>query len=104
MTSPRILPGDKFTIEYGGGKQIEVVALAGKRQRELGKILDELRQCEQTQEIERMCDLAEQALAYCMDKETAARMWETDLDAELAMEIAGGTFAKQSLDLEEVKK
>ena len=104
MTSARIMPGDKFEIEYGNGKKIEVVALAGKRQRELGKILDELRKVEETQEIERMCELAEEALKYCMDEKTAMKMWETDLDAELAMEIAGGTFAKQSLDVDEVKK
>lgn len=100
----RIMPGDRFPVKYGNGKTIEVVALAGKAQRELGKLIDQLRKTEESQEIEQACVVAEQALAYCMDEEKAKKLWETELDLELAMEIAGATFAKQSLTVDERKK
>lgn len=103
-TPARIMPGDEFTVSYGNGRSVTVVALAGKRQRELGKLLDELKAVEQSQEIERACELAEEALRLCMDESTASAMWESELDLELAIEIAGSTFAKQSLTADEKKK
>lgn len=104
-TKPRVMPGDVFSVEYGGGRSVEVVALAGKAQRVLGALLDELRKTEQSQEIERACELAEQALYLCVsDKQKAESMWETELDVESAIEIAGATFAKQSMSVGEQKK
>lgn len=101
---PRILPGDKFVVAYGGGKHIEVSALAGRSQRELGKLLDELKNIEQRQQIERACEIAEECLAVCLGKEKADQLWSTELDIELAIEISGATFAKQAMTADELKK
>lgn len=98
------MPGDTFSVTYGNDSTVDVVALAGKRQRELGRLLDELREMENKQQIERACEIAEQALSMCMDPVLANELWESKLDIELAIEIAGSTFAKQSLTPEEQKK
>jgi len=101
---PRIMPGDTFSVSYGNGSTVDVVALAGTRQRVLGRLLDELRELEKKQQIERACEIAEEAICLCMDETKAMELWDSELDIELAIEIAGSTFAKQSLTINEQKK
>lgn len=99
-----IEPGTKFPIGYGNGREIEVEALAGRKQAQLAKIVKVLQEAESNGRGLDVFDLCEEALAICVGPEKAAELFESTVDAELAMEIAGKTLGKQVLTEDERKK
>ena len=101
---PSIEPGEKFKVGYGKGHEIEVVALAGRKQRTLADKVRELVAAESEQRGLELFQLAEEALALCVGDERATELFDTVLDAELAIEIATATLGKQALSEDEEKK
>lgn len=99
------MPGEKFTIQYGGGKTVSVTALAGRQQRELTRLLSDMQRLgESGADIESAWEAAEKALAMCVGDDKAAELWASDVDFEIACDIAGKTLGKQRLSEDEQKK
>ena len=101
-----IAPGEKFTIGYGNGKELEVVALNGNGQRKLSNAIAEMAGLEGEGGLAafKLFDLAYDAVVICVGTEKADELFDTDVDAELGMEIASKVLGKQSLSEEERKK
>ena len=102
-TPPRIEPGDKFTVEYGG-KTAVVVALAGRKERELAKQIAAIAELENIGGAEtfKIFELTYEAIKLAMPDATED---ELDLlDAKSMMEICGKCLGKQALSDEDKKK
>lgn len=99
-----IEPGQKFPIEYGNGNRLEVVALAGRKQRQLADVVKRLAAAESNGTGLDAFDMCEEGLAICVGKEEAAALFETNVDAELAIEICTKTLSKQQLEGDDLKK
>lgn len=99
-----IEPGQPFEIEYGNERKLEVVALAGRKQGQLQKLLGRIGSAEADGNAENILDMAEEALAICVGTEKAAELFNTIIDLELAMQICQKTMLKQVLSEDERKK
>lgn len=108
-----IFPGQEFTVEIGGGKQMQAVALTGKQQRELGECIDKINSAIRAVHIDGKAnpltlveeyDATRAALACCYDSETADQLLETELDTQLAFELAQAIYFKQAIDADDKKK
>lgn len=99
-----IEPGQSFTIQYGNDHTIDVVALAGRKQRLLANKIKELVSAEREGRSLDLFDLSEEALAMCLGDERAAELFESAVDAEMAIDIATKTLGKQSLSDDDKKK
>lgn len=118
-----IEPGEPFTIEYGNGHELTVIALAGRKQGQVLTLLTEIGRAEETKDYSFAAELVEKALAVCLGggaeggNETeparqkreaanakAAEMFDTVLDIESASDIVRSTLNKQSLSEADKKK
>ena len=99
-----IEPGTKFLIAYGNGHELEVTALAGRKQRQLADLVKKLAAAESSGEGLDAFGYCEEALALCVGEENAAELFDSAVDAELAIDIATKTLSKQQLSEEDRKK
>jgi hypothetical protein len=118
-----IEPGERFTVEYGNGHQLEVIALAGRKQGRVLSLLSDIGKAEETREYHLAGDKVEEALAICLgggseggnESETerqkresanakAADLFDTVLDFESAADIVRSTLSKQALSEDDKKK
>lgn len=98
MTS--IEPGEKFSIEYGNGHTVEVVALNMRQRRALIKLLAAVQDADPHEAL----DSIEEALRCCFPAELNADIFDElvdSLDEEMAMEIVQKTMEKQRLSEDE---
>lgn len=100
-----IEPGDLFPVGYGNGRVIEVKALAGRAQRILADRVKDVIEAENSAgKALELFGMAEGLLALCVGPERAAELFETEVDSEMAIEIATKTLGKQALEPEDKKK
>ncbi len=100
----KLVPGDKFTISYGNNEELVVKALSGNGQRKLGKVIKALAAVEDGGDAFGLFDLAFEALTICLGEDKAEQLYETDVDAEIAMEIATKVLGKNQMSEEDRKK
>ena len=104
----KLVPGEKFTITYGNDEELTVKALSGNGQRKLGKVIRALASVEDGEDKDKdpfgIFDLAFEALSICLGEDKAEKMYENDVDAELAMEIATKVLGKNQMSEDDRKK
>lgn len=96
-------PGDKFTVGYGNGHTIQVVALSGRQKRNVIAMLEEIKslQAESASKL-RLFEIAEDAVRVCVPGLTEEQIDKMDETQQL--EIVGKTIAKAALSEDEIKK
>ena len=100
-----IEPGEKFTIEYGKGHQIEVVALNGRQRIEATKCVAEMQRASKEGDIDaqaKALEWLEQVTRFCAPSMTDEMIDKTD--DELQIQIISQTMMKASIEVEEAKK
>ena len=101
-----IEPGERFAVEYGNKRQVEVVCLAGGKLGRLIRLLSDIQASESNNKtVEAFEDYVPSALAICLGDEASAKtMWEDSLDMESAMQIIQATIAKQAVTGDDLGK
>jgi hypothetical protein len=101
-----IEPGERFAVEYGNNRQVEVICLAGGKLGRLVRLLSDIQASEANNKtVEAFEDYVPNALAICLGDEAIAKtMWEESLDMESAMQIIQATIGKQALSEDELGK
>jgi len=96
-------PGERFTVKYGNGHTIEVVALSGRQKRKVMSLVDEVSQMQSTMQSKtRLFDIAEEAFLLCCPDASDELM--DKLDERLQLEIVGQTLQGATLSDEDKKK
>ena len=99
---PAIEPGEPFTVQYGNGHTIEVVALSLRQKRLITQLLISVQNLTVTAEsIDDLYGKCEDMVRMCCPTVTEEQMEQ--LDECLSMEIASNTLAGAALDGEEKK-
>ena len=95
-------PGERFTVKYGNGRELEAVALSFRQERELAKLEDKARELTKAYEI---FDLFESALPIAlphMSEEEISALVDT-LNLELLQSLLKSINEANSLS-EDVEK
>ena len=100
-----IEPGEKFAIEYGNGKQLDVVCLAGRKQSRIMKLLSDIQKAEKENTLGNLGDLFLECLVICTGDEAKANdLFENSVNYEMIGDIVSKTTAKQTLTEDDAKK
>lgn len=100
-----IEPGDSFTIEYGKGHRLEVVALNGRQRIQCMRIIGAMQSASESGNFEHLADAQEkleQAVRICSPSITDEQL--ARLDDQLSGDIIFKTLGKAQVDGEEAKK
>lgn len=96
-------PGERFTVNYGNGHTIEVVALSGRQKRKVMSLVEEVSQIQAvTKSKTRLFDIAEEAFLLCCPDASDELM--DRLDERLQLEIVGQTLQGATLSDDDKKK
>ena len=90
-----IEPGEKFTVQYGNGHEVEVVALNMRQRRDVIRLLAAVQDVSPVEALESI----EAALGFCCP--SISDEFVNSLDEEMAMEIVQATMEKQRLSEDE---
>jgi len=93
-----IEPGEKFTIEYGNGHKLEVVALSFRQRHALAKVVDKLFVAKGSDQFE----VIEEALKICVPNCSEAFL--DTIDDAMASEIIGKVRKNAMVGDDERKK
>lgn len=100
-----LAPGDPFTVEYGGGKRVTVVALSLSKQRKLAALVKSMILAEGSGDALKAIasfDAADEAVRMAIP-DVSDEFMET-IDASDAVTIASACLGKQSVEDEDKKK
>lgn len=93
-----IEPGEKFTIGYGNGHKLEVVALNMRQRRQIIGLLSSVQNAADENPVEAL-EAIEKALGLCCPDLDAEFI--DSLDEEMAMQIVQSTMEKAGLSEDE---
>lgn len=100
-----IEPGEPFTIEYGRGHALEVVALNGRQRIQVMRVIGEVQSAASSGEFAKQADAIESlmvAVKTCCPSVTDEQL--DKLDEEQMGAIVVKTLAKQQIQGEQAKK
>ena len=99
----RVEPGETFSIQYGNGHSIEVMALNMRQKGKLIAIVEQVSGlAESNQSRAKLFELAEQALKICVPNVDESTL--DTLDEQMAMEIITATLSGQFVSDDDKKK
>ena len=97
-----VYPGQTFAIQVAG-EPYEVRALTGFQQEQLSELIDKAQEAELSGKVRDLVRAAKECLVGAVGAEQAEKMWNSNVNASMALQIATAVFLSTGLSEDEAK-